>query len=309
MSEKVKEGYFLLFLLRGFVGLVTLFPYRVQVAFFNTLIRAFIACSPSYRKIAHKNLMTAFPENDEAWRNDIIKKHCLSLARFLADFFRLPKLTDEWFYEHVYFPQEEEYKKKVKTGNGVMLLTGHIGSFELLPSRSALAGEPMAIVVRSMKQHQVDLWWNNIRAVRGNSTISKKGAFKAILKKAAQGEAIGFLFDQNVTRSNAIFVDWFGVPAATTKALGLVAMRLKVPLIAARIRCSAFDHYELEIEEVKTDDIYNDENLDREEAIRIITERGTRILERFIKSEPADWFWFHRRWRTRPEGEEENFYK
>ncbi len=166
----------------------------------------------------------------------------------------------------------------------------------------------MAIVVRSMKQHQVDLWWNGIRAVRGNSTISKKGAFKAILKKAAQGEAIGFLFDQNVTRSNAIFVDWFGVPAATTKALGLVAMRLKVPLIAARIRCTEIDRYELEIEEVKTDDIYNDENLDREEAIRIITERGTRILERFIKSEPADWFWFHRRWRTRPEGEEENFY-
>ena len=111
-----------------------------------------------------------------------------------------------------------------------MVLTGHLGNFEYLSHFHALSGMTMHYIVRDFKNRFVEKWWREIRERSGNTVISRRGALKKLLKAIRDGSNIGLLFDQNVTRNHAVFVDFFGRPAATTKTVGLLALRLNLPI-------------------------------------------------------------------------------
>src|SRR5690606_20029609 len=105
-----------------------------------------------------------------------------------------------------------------------MMATGHLGSFELLAHCVSMYGFPISFVVRPFKLERLNAWWSGIREAAGNRAIARSGAFKEILKELTSGRDVAVLFDQNVTRNHAVFVDWFGRPAATTRTVALAAL-------------------------------------------------------------------------------------
>lgn len=308
----LKEGILVLWFVKAIRFILSLIPYELRITVVTIPIRIFIALSPKYRHIAHKNLQLVFPDKDEMWRNDIIKKHCRVLANMLVDFFRLPFLDFDWVEKNVDFEAKELLCSVDKRcgDKGFLCLTGHLSSFELLPMIFSSVGCPVSIVVRNLKPKLLDEWWNKCRSVHECGVMSRNGAVRTMIKRIKDDKEVGILFDQNVTRNNAIFVDWFGRPAATTPAFGQLALKLKTPVIVFEIQTKGDGHYYVRGEEVKTDDLMDNSEVPFDEGVRIITERAVKIMERYIKESPENWFWFHKRWRTTPnEGDPENFYK
>ncbi len=301
----------LVLLLRALTWLLRQIPVAYAERIFGALIRGGLALRPKYRRIAIRNLEIAYPEATPEWREEIYQKSVFSLARILIDFARMPTIDQQWVDTHVSGPFRE-LRREVKArnpGKGVLLATGHVGSFELLAHCLPHWGDPIAFVVRNFKLEVVDRWWTAGRERLGNKVINRQGAFKDVFRQLQSGRDVALLFDQNVTRNHATFVPLFGKEAATTKTLALAVLRLECPVLVVGIRHQlGTDNYQTFAEECDFKACIQDQTLSKEEKIRIITAELSTRHERLIRIQPELWFWFHRRWRTRPTEDEENPY-
>lgn len=298
-------------LLRLFVFVMNSLPLGVREALVTGIFRIIFALIPSYRRIAFKNLQLVFPALSHQEHEQIYRDSIRAFGRIFIDLARLHTLDENWVRTHVENPYLPEYEriKRDHPETGVIFATGHLGSFEVLAHCVPIYGYPISFVVRSFNLPRVNHWWRSKREVRGNRAIDRRGAFKEVSAELNRGRDVGVLFDQNVTRNHAVFVPFFGRPAATTKLVGLAALRARAPIIAASITYLGNDRYRINACEVDCSDIYRNEEFDTDTKVRIITERITAEYERMILAHPGEWFWFHRRWKTAPEGQTENFYR
>jgi Kdo2-lipid IVA lauroyltransferase/acyltransferase len=232
------------------------------------------------RRAGMRNLRMAMPELSDRERLAILRGSFSSLGRLLVGF--------------------EHYETAVKRGQGVIFLTGHFGSWELSCFAHSLHGHPMKFVVREIDNARVERLIGSYRERAGNTPIEKRHASRDILRALRNNETIGILVDQNTTRDEGVFVDFFGIPAATTPAIATLALRTGaavVPgfLIWDRKTRKHRLHFDPPMELITTGDPARD--------ILENTRACNAVLERMIRLYPDQWLWIHRRWKTRPEGE------
>ncbi len=292
----------LLLTLKVFFAAVNYIPLTLRLKLFELAIGLFALLRPSFRARSLTHLELAFPEKSEAWRTLLLKQNIASLARLLVDIVRLDKLDRGWVEQHVIFERKAEFEelKRRAGSSGILIATGHLSSFELLAHSAALLGHPLSFVVRNFQLSQIDQWWNSIRQKHGNTVIDRQRAFRKIVQHLSSGRDVGVLFDQNVSLGNAVFVDWFGKPAATTRALGLAALHTRCPMIVASIRYIGGERYSIDWKPCELSDVYENTRASREEKVKEITRRASSLFEQMIRQSPHAWFWMHRRWRTQP---------
>jgi KDO2-lipid IV(A) lauroyltransferase len=297
-------------LVRSVFGLLGALSQGRRVAVCGALFRIAFAVLPRLRKTAMRNLEIAFPQATHEWRRVILSKNCTEMGRLLADVVRLPSLTPEWVQAHVKCPALERYAAVLgqQEGKGVLIATGHLGSFELLGHAIGLFGYPLSAIARRFRSPVLDRWWMGLREARGNTIIDRKGAVKEMINTLLNGRSVAVLFDQNVTRNHAVFPTWFGKPAATTRSVALAALRTEVPIFVASMRYTADDTYTIEAVECDCSDVYREQALSMDEKIDLITQRLSDHFCRMITEFPEGWFWLHRRWKTRPGHEQEVVY-
>ena len=295
---------------RILVALLGAFSQTARVALFIGIFRLAFTLIPRLRRTIDQNLRIAFPDKDHAWRKEIRRKNATEMARLLADTVRLPSLTPEWGESHVEIPALEAYRRRLQEhpARGVLIATGHLGSFELLGHAIGLRGFPLAAVARKFQSRRFDRWWTGLREARGNKIIDRRGAFKEVVSCISSGMSAAILFDQNVTRNHAVFVDWFGVPAATTRSVALAALRTEAPIFVASIRYCGNDRYHVDAAECDYVDVLRDEKMPSDEKVLVITRRVADMYCEMIRKFPEGWFWMHRRWKTRPDPEGVNIY-
>ena len=208
------------------------------------------------------------------------------------------------------FQQLESCTGRLKAlgGPGALVITGHLGSFELLGHTCGLIDYPIAPVARKFGSPLLDNWWTGLREISGNRIIDRKGGYKAMLAAVLQGTPVAVLFDQNVTSKHAVFVDWFGTQAATTKAIALIAIKTRAPIFVTSLRYVGGDRYAVDALDCDCTDIYEDSQASYEEKVRILTQRISDLYCQLIVKFPEGWFWMHRRWKTRPDPEGVNIY-
>lgn len=289
-------------LVRALYAAVSLLPHGVSVRLFARIYLLVLVCSPKLSRAVHENIVRAFPTASPDWIEGIKRKHATEIGRLAADTVRLPRLNHAWVSEHVTFPNLQRYLDRLRAheGRGVLIATGHLGSFELMGHAIGVMGYPLSAVARRFRSPLLDRWWNGLRQASGNQIISRKGAFKEMVNVLLKGNSVAVLFDQNVTRNHAVFVDWFGESAATTKSVGLAALRTEAPLFVASMKYIGGDRYEIDAEECDCSDIYQDGSLSADEKVRVITQRLSDRYCRMITEFPEGWFWMHRRWKTQP---------
>jgi Kdo2-lipid IVA lauroyltransferase/acyltransferase len=287
------------------------FPLPFRQALISAIMRLVFALKPSYRRIAFKNLNLVFPNKSLEEKQQIYRASINSFARIFVDLARLYTLDDNWVKTQVEFPNREVYEriKREYPNTGIVFATGHLGSFEVLALCLAIFGHPISFVMRNFNLPRINEWWKNKREVRGNRAIDRSGAVKQVIRDLSNGRDVGILFDQNITRNHAVFVSFFGRLAATTKLVGLAALRASAPVMAISISYLGDDRYRVNALEVDCKDIYQDANLTRDQKVEIITQRVSSEYEKMVLENPEEWFWFHRRWKTTPEGQAEDFYK
>lgn len=296
-------------ILRLVQRMVLLVPVRVSIAIFELLVKVGVIVVPRYRSIAMRNLQLAFPEAGSSWRENTFKLSMNSFARVLVDFLRLPKLDALWFKDHVTLSGRTPDVVKGNGKVGVLYVTGHLGSFEILAHYCAVFGYPLSFIARDLPLKSVSAWVRAGREKGGNKMIAREGATKEVLRQLEDGTNVGILFDQNVTRKHAVFVPWFGRLAATARTVGLAAMRTRCPVVVVSIKSDpASDSYKIVTEEVDLKEIYDNESLDLDDRILEVTRRVSDIFVQMIRNNPSEWFWMHRRWKTAPEGMPEDFY-
>lgn len=294
---------------RALLSLLNMFPLALRLRICGFLIRSTVFLVPKYRRIALRNISLVFPEMDGKGRENLFDESLRMMARFIVDAARIQTVDLKWVREHVSVPAlPHEGLRAAHAGKGILIATGHLGSFELMARASSLLGQPLSFVVRNFNLKRLDSWWTRVREETGNRVISRAGAFNEIVREIEMGRDMGVLFDQNVKRNHAVFVPFFGRPAATTKSVALAALRTSCAVMVASISYEGNERYALHAECCDFDELYADTNISRDEKIAIITERVTRVFEDMIRAHPTEWFWMHRRWKTTPEGVPEDFY-
>jgi KDO2-lipid IV(A) lauroyltransferase len=250
------------------------------------------------RRAGFRNLELAFPELREFEREEILRNSFRNLARLLVEFTHFPELNKSNISEFVVHDGLENYLEALSRGRGVIFMTAHFGAWELSSFAHAVYGYPLRFVVRPIDNPRVEELISHYRTLSGNIPIQRRSATRDILKALRANEAVGILFDQNTTRSEGVFAEFFGIPAATTPSIALFALRTGAAVVPGfLIWDEAIKKHRLRLDPPV--DLIDTGNLDQD--VLENTRRFNRILETYVRKYPGQWLWIHRRWKTRPE--------
>ncbi|SIN71617.1 KDO2-lipid IV(A) lauroyltransferase [Acetomicrobium flavidum] len=252
-----------------------------------------LACTFGIRRnVALTNLGIAYPESDPSWRREVVKKLYFNLSLSVMEFLILtknPKAVSKWVTK---VEGEEHLENLSKSGRGAVLLTAHVGNWELLAAWLACKGYPLVAGVRDPNDVHVSKLLAYYRKALGVETIPKKSLLLKGAKLLKQGKFIGILADQD-GGTDGIRVSFMGKVASTVggpAALSLLTKAPVVPIVSYRI--APYEHEILVLPPIEP--LYE---LPREEAIREMTIKFNDILEGFIRRSSEQWLWLHRRWR------------
>jgi KDO2-lipid IV(A) lauroyltransferase len=258
------------------------------------------ALSPKLRKTAETNLRIAFPEWTKAQRDAVIRGMVRNLGWMAAEFARFPKYSREDIEEIVVLDGNENFVDGQKQGKGVLILTGHIGAWELSSFAHALFGYPLHFMARPLDNQRIDALVNSYRCSSGNRAIFKNESARVMLKILKDAGTIGVLADQNTMLGEAVFVDFFGKSASTTTGIARVALHTDAAVVPGyAVWDESIGKYRLRFEPamelIRTGDAERD--------IRENMQRFTKVIEDIIRKYPDQWVWVHGRWSVRPKGE------
>ena len=252
---------------------------------------------PSLRRAAEFNLRLAFPELPVTARRDILKGMVRNLGWMAAEFARLPRYTRGNIEKAIILDGFGNFAAAERRGKGVLFLTGHMGAWELGPFAHALYSSPIYFLVRPIDNPRVDALVNRYRCASGNRPVKKNESARVILRILHEGGVIGVLADQNTVRAEAVFADFFGIPAATTSGIARLARRTGAAVVPAynywdprigKYRLRYEPALELTATEDEQSDIFN------------YSARFNQVIEDYVRRFPDQWMWVHRRWKTRP---------
>ena len=248
-----------------------------------------------------RNLQLAFPQMPTAERQAILRGAFRSLGWQLAEFCQMSKYSAEFVRDHVMrYDGLEHFLAAEARGKGVLVLTGHLGAWELSSFAHSLLGHPMGMVIRRLDNPLVDRMVNAIRCRHGNRVLHKDDFARGLLNAMGHGETVGILMDTNMTPPQGVFVPFFGVPACTASGLARVARKTGAAVLPGFLLWSeAEDRYVLHFGE----ELRLQHTQDAEADAVANTALFAATTEAYIRRYPEQWLWLHRRWKTRPAGE------
>jgi len=251
--------------------------------------------SPRLRRVALTNLAFALPDLDAAEHGRIVNGVFDSIARLLVALARFPAMNRSNISDWIGYEGLEYYQAAKRQGRGVLIATAHLGNWELSAFAHALMTEPMHVMVRPLDNPLIDRLVESRRTLSGNHLIDKRDAARAVMKALRANEAVGILIDQNTAAAEGIFVDFFGKLACAGSAFVKLAHRSQAPIIPGfAVWDEGKKRYVLRFfPQVETiGDVHAD------------TQRLHSAIETVIRQHPDQWMWIHRRWKTRPPGEQ-----
>jgi KDO2-lipid IV(A) lauroyltransferase len=189
---------------------------------------------------------------------------------------------------------------KAHMNGGLILFTAHLGAWELTSFGPALFGYPFSFLVRRIDNPKIESLIDNVRIRFGNQTIDKLAAARSMVKILRSNGTLGLLPDLNTLDAEAIFVDFFGAPAATNFIMAKLALRSKAPIIPI---FAPWNEERRKYQLVIQPPISYESTGDEEEDVRQLTARLAQHIESQIRRYPGQWLWIHKRWKTRPKGE------
>lgn len=253
----------------------------------------------SHRRLAIRQLRAAFPTRTDDECRAIARDTFRHFGQLLVVLIKFSTLSAEDVRSRVDYDGEDRVREALDQGKGVLLSSGHFGFWELQGIAHPLVLPPMHVLARPLDNPALHRWLEDTRRATGNSVIYRRGAVRRVLRALEQNECVAIMIDQHIQNSDAVMVDFFNRPAATTNALAALALRTGAPVIpvfalplpGGRFRM-VYDH---PVEPPAADS---------PDRIREFTQRCTDVLEMYVRRYPQLWLWMHRRWRDPETGAE-----
>jgi len=255
----------------------------------------FYAIDRPHRRVALTNLEQCFPNRSASERRAIARATFAHFGQVLLKLLTFSALTPEQMLERAEYEGEERVRLAYAKGKGVLFFTGHFGFWECQAMAHGVKLRPIGVLARSLDNTRLNDLLERIRTATGNHVIYRQGAVRRVLKTLAAGEGVALLIDQHMHSSDAIWVNFFRRPAATTSTLAALALRTGaavIPVFAEPLPGGRYRFiYEAPVEPPSQDG---------PDAIREFTQRCTDVLEMHVRKKPELWLWMHRRWRDAP---------
>ncbi|MFP6904121.1 MAG: lysophospholipid acyltransferase family protein [Verrucomicrobiota bacterium] len=277
----------------GFV-FIPLMPRCTVLALARFVGAGIYTCSGRNRRVGLANLDIAFGDTKTPTeKKKILRRSIQHFTLSLLDLFwfmrHQAERLDRYFiseaaYEHVYLPGAR------------LVVTAHIGNWELMGIQAALGGIPIMGVAAPLKNPKVDEYFQRARKSTGQVIIPQQGAIRQLLKGLREGKTVAVLLDQNTRpRDGGVFIEMFGLPVPISIAPAAMALKTGSEIILVYSRPDGSGNYtncSLGLVEIKDDD----------DPVSL-TMRMTAAYETAIREYPEMWFWPYKRWKLMPEGE------
>jgi Kdo2-lipid IVA lauroyltransferase/acyltransferase len=252
-----------------------------------------------HRAVGLDNLVCAFGDTlTEADRDRIVRGVYRHFCMVLMEILHTPRKIHlsnwrDWVVLENYAPAMDQFM----TGDRPLIfVTGHYGNWELAGYVFGLFGFPTVAVARTLDNPYLDGYLRSFRERTGQSLIPKSGGFDQMVEVLTNNGALSFLADQDAG-ARGLFVDFFGRPASTHKAIALLAIEHRALVIVgvARRIGPGFRY------EIRCEDLIDAATLPgTADDVRVLTQRYTSALERLIRQDPTQYLWLHRRWKNQP---------
>jgi KDO2-lipid IV(A) lauroyltransferase len=247
-----------------------------------------------HRRIALTNLAAAFPARSAAERRVVARATFAHFGRLLLELIKFGMLSETQMRACIDVEGDDRVRQAYQQGRGVLYFTGHFGYWEMQAIAHPLHSPPVSVLARPLDNPYLHEMLERIRTRTGNGVIYRQGAIRRVMRELAANRGVALLIDQHLHSSDAVYVDFFNRPAATTSALAALAIRTGAPVIPVFALPMSGGRYRFIYERPVPPP--KEESAD---AVREFTQRCTDVLEMYVRRDPALWLWMHRRWRDR----------
>ena len=251
------------------------------------------------RNRALENLRASFPEKDEKWIWETGQRSFEYIVMLAIDVLFTPRLVKRYNWRNYSrYKNVERTKWLMQEGRGLLIVGAHYGNFEIVGYLMGLFGFNIYSIARPLDNKFVNNYLYGVRLRMGQKIIDKKGAAALMSKAASSGATLCFIADQDAGKKG-IFVDFFGRKASTYKSIGLIAATNNIPIVVGYSRRIGNRFYfEMGVERI----IFPEEWADKEDPLEWITAEYTKAIENFVREDPSQYWWLHRRWKHQPKG-------
>jgi len=250
----------------------------------------------SRRQLALANLKTAFPEMADADRRRVGRRSFQHLGLMFVELCTAMNAPLDWILARIQVVGLEHLRGAMAEHGRALVLTAHLGNWELLALAHQLSGIPTSVVMRALDAASLDVIADRLRRRAGIELIEKRAALRPVLSALNHGRMVALLLDQNASRREGIFVSFFGRPASTSKSLAVLAVRTQTPIVPIFIYRERLHQHRVVIHPP----FGPDKAADSEQAVTELTQRCAAVTEAAIVAAPDQWLWVHNRWRTQP---------
>jgi KDO2-lipid IV(A) lauroyltransferase len=289
--------YLVYVVIRALVAVVQILSLRAAYALADWLAWLAYRVDRRHRLVADENLRHAFPHLDDRRRDRLVRAVYRHFCRVLVEIVHLPRcLHPTNWHRHVELVNGGAIVHSLIGGRPLLMVTGHFGNWEMAGYALGMFGFRTWAIARTLDNPHLNRFFLRFRQKTGQTILNKSGDFEQIQAVLTGGGAIATLGDQDAGQRGQ-FVDFFGRPASTHKAIALLALKydalmavVGVPRVGLPLR------YQVVIEEV----IDPHDFAGRPDDLDAVTQRFTAALERLIRRHPEQYFWLHRRWKHQP---------
>ena len=280
-------------LVRAVQALVRPLPVRVLRTIGGPLGLLVYVLDRRHRRIALDNLIAAFPGRPERECRRIARHVFRHMGRLLLEVLKLDGMPVPTLLTLIESDGDERVREAYRQGRGVLFFSGHFGYWEMFGVGHPLRVAPFSYVERPLDNPLLDTLLSRVRGQTGNSSIARQGGVRRMLRELSANRAVALLIDQHLHGPDAIDVQFFGRPAATTSALAALALRTGAVVIPFFVLPLPDGRYRL----IAEHPVPPPES-DSPDAVREFTQRCTDVIEMYVRRYPELWLWMHRRWRA-----------
>jgi KDO2-lipid IV(A) lauroyltransferase len=290
--------YSVYLIVRLFVAIMQVLTVRASFAVADLLAWLAYRVDKRHRAVALENLRLAFGDRyTEAQREVVVRSVYRHFCRLLVEIIHLPRRMhiNNW-KNYLDMSAGGPIIDSLTSDRPLMIVTGHFGNWEMAGYAIGLLGFSTYAVARPLDNPHLDDFLRRFRQQTGQKLLAKKGDLDQMQEIFSKGGVIATLADQDAGQ-RGLFVDFFGRPASTHKAIALLCLQNRVPLaVVVTPNIGAPMRYRIEIQDM----IFPEEYDGRPDAVRAITQRFSAALERGVTKAPEQYFWLHRRWKHQP---------
>jgi len=297
-----KPKHFILIVFFKFLSFfIYLLPLRLGLKIGRYLGKFFFYILKKQRNTALANLDIAFGRTRSLKEKAIIVRGLFeNLGKNFVEVISLSKFSRRNIDRYITCRNLEVIQRLIRQGKGGIILSAHLGNWELLAHYFAIKGYSVNVIARRIRMELLEKFLHRIRSRHGVNVLYRDASTKDVIALLKRNEFVGVMPDQDMESVSGVFVDFFGRPAYTPNGPAILNRLTGTPIIPCFIIRKGFGH-EILIEEP----IEISASQDRDRNILKNTQRYTKVIENYIKNFPTQWVWFHERWKTPPKSNED----